>query len=89
MVHVYKWLRLSRLSLFTDSISWRIVWLFSNTSPPDVELLVTMYTFLDSGERLGLVGDLFINNVTVSNSYNLAVRMIINPNTTNLCKQFS
>ena len=75
--------------MFNNFISRSIVSLFSNTAPPDVELLATLNTFLDSAERLDLVGDLFINNVTLSDSYSLAVRMIINPNTTNLCKLFS
>ena len=52
---------------------------FSNASPPDVELLVTLNVSLVSTQRLTLINDLFTNNVTLNGSYALTVRIIPNP----------
>ncbi|CAF4537663.1 unnamed protein product [Rotaria socialis] len=56
----------------------------SNLTPPDVEFLVNLNVSLDTSQRIVLVNDLFINNVTFNDSYSLTVRIIMNPTTTTL-----
>ncbi|CAF1679773.1 unnamed protein product [Rotaria magnacalcarata] len=56
----------------------------SSATPPDVELLVNLNVSLDTSQRIVLVNDLFINNVTLNDSYRLTVRIVMNPTTTTL-----
>ncbi len=53
---------------------------------PDVEYLVTLNVSLDIPQRIQLVNDLLINNVTLNDSYRLVVRIIINVDTQYICK---
>ncbi|CAF0869133.1 unnamed protein product [Adineta ricciae] len=53
----------------------------TNINPPDIEYLITLNVSLDVSERIALVNGLFMNNVSLNDSYLLTVRIIMNPNT--------
>ena len=59
---------------------------FSNVSPPNVELSVTLNISLATNQRFILINDLFLNNVTLNSSYALTVRIAPDPVTVVLRK---
>ncbi len=54
-----------------------------------MELLVTLSVSLETSQRIALVNGLFINNVSLNDSYNLTVSIVMNQANPELCKYFS